>query len=58
MHVVGQSVEQSTGQTLGAEHACPLVEWQIAGDNRRASLIAVNAGVILRRLAGGKMHHS
>src|ERR1700724_4356093 len=41
MHVVGQSVEQSAGQTLGAEHARPLVEWQIAGDDRRASLIAV-----------------
>ena len=31
--VVGQSVEQRTGQPLGPEHAGPLVEWQIAGDD-------------------------
>ena len=31
--VVGQSVEQRTGQPLRSEHAGPLVEWQIAGDD-------------------------
>jgi hypothetical protein len=41
VHVVGQPIEQSAGQTFGAEHARPLVEWQIAGDDRRASLIAL-----------------
>ena len=31
--VVSQSVEQRTGQPLRPEHAGPLVEWQIAGDD-------------------------
>src|SRR5207249_10438669 len=35
--VVGQSVEQRTGQPLGPEHAGPLVEWQIAGDDGGAA---------------------
>src|ERR1700751_6272250 len=39
--VVGQSVEQRTGQPLGPEHAGPLVEWQIAGDNGGAALVAL-----------------
>jgi len=39
--VVGQSVEQRTGQPLGPEHAGPLVEWQIAGDDGGAALIAL-----------------
>ena len=36
--VVGQSVEQRTGQPLGPEHAGPLVEWQIAGEDGGAAL--------------------
>ena len=39
--VVSQSVEQRTGQPLRPEHAGPLVEWQIAGDEGRAALIAL-----------------
>ena len=39
--VVGQSVEQRTGQPLRPEHAGPLVEWQIAGDDGGAALIAL-----------------
>src|SRR6266850_2498136 len=39
--VVGQSVEQRTGQPLGPEHAGPLVEWQIAGDDGGAALVAL-----------------
>src|SRR5713226_4355515 len=39
--VVGQSVEQRTGQPLGSEHAGPLVEWQIAGDDGGAALVAL-----------------
>src|SRR5258708_36225931 len=39
--VVGQSVEQRTGQPLRPEHAGPLVEWQIAGNDGGAALIAL-----------------
>src|ERR1700724_4812903 len=39
--VVGQSVEQRTGQPLGPEHAGPFVEWQIAGDDGGAALVAL-----------------
>ena len=39
--VVGQSVEQRTGQPLRPEHAGPLVEWQIAGDDGGAALVAL-----------------
>ena len=39
--VVGQPVEQCTGQPLGPEHAGPLVEWQIAGDDDGAALVAL-----------------
>jgi hypothetical protein len=34
--VMGEAVEERTGQALGAEHAGPLVERQIAGDDDRA----------------------
>src|SRR4029077_9345750 len=39
--VVGQSVEQRTGQPLGPEHAGPFVEWQIAGDDGGAALVTL-----------------
>src|SRR5690348_6145817 len=39
--VVGQSVEQRTGQPLGPEHPGPFVEWQIAGDDCGAALVAL-----------------
>src|SRR5438876_5143115 len=39
--VVGQPIEQRAGQPLGPEHAGPLVERQIAGDDGRAALVAL-----------------
>jgi hypothetical protein len=39
--VMGEAVEERTGQALGAEHAGPLVEKQIAGDDDRAPLVAL-----------------
>src|ERR1700675_1195293 len=39
--VVSEPVEQSTGQALGGEHAGPLVEGQIAGDDDGAALVAL-----------------
>src|SRR5438128_7052867 len=41
MDVVGQPVEQRAGQPLGPEHAGPLVEGQIAGDEGGAALITL-----------------
>jgi hypothetical protein len=39
--VVGEPVEQRAGEALGAEHACPLVEGQVAGDDGRAALVSL-----------------
>ena len=55
--MVGQSVEQSTGQTLGAEYGRPLVERQIAGDDHRASLIALAEAVEQRFGSGLRQRH-
>src|SRR4051812_32509987 len=38
--VVGEPVEERAGEPLGAEHARPLVERQVAGDQDRAPLVA------------------
>src|SRR5271154_6972033 len=39
--VVGQPVEQRAGQPLGPEHAGPLVERQITGDEGGAALVTL-----------------
>src|SRR5207245_8131304 len=39
--VGGQPGEWRAGQRLGPEHAGPLVEWQIAGDNGGAARVAL-----------------
>ena len=36
-----EAVEERTGEPLGAEHGRPLVERQIARDQRAASLVAL-----------------
>ena len=41
VHVMGQPVEESAGQSLEAKDACPFVEGQIAGHDGRASFIAL-----------------
>src|SRR5947209_10122497 len=41
MDVVGEPIEQRAGQPLGPEHAGPLVERQIAGDDGGAALVAL-----------------
>ena len=53
LDVVGQSVEQRTGQPLGPEHAGPLVERQIAGDDGGASLVAL-AEDLKQQLGAGR----
>ncbi len=39
--MVGKAVEQRAGQPLGSEHAGPLVEWQVGGNDGRAALVAL-----------------
>ena len=39
--VVGEAVEESAGEALGAEHLGPFVEGQIGGDQGRAPLVAL-----------------
>ena len=41
VNVVGQPVEQGSSEPLGSEHRCPFIEWQIAGNQRAASLVAL-----------------
>jgi len=36
-----ETVEERAGQPLGDEYRCPLVEWQVAGDDRRAAFISL-----------------
>jgi hypothetical protein len=53
LDVVGQSVEQRTGQPLGPEHAGPFVEWQIASDDGGAALVAL-AEDLKQQLGAGR----
>ena len=41
VNVVGEAVEQRSGQALGGEHAGPFIEGQIAGNDDRAALVAL-----------------
>ena len=41
VNVVGEAIEQRAGQALGGEHAGPLVEGQIAGDDDGAAFVAL-----------------
>jgi hypothetical protein len=41
VNVVSKAIEQRDGESLGGEHAGPLVEGQVADDDNRAALIAL-----------------
>jgi len=41
VNVVGKAIEQRASKALGGEHAGPLVEGQVAGDDNRAALVAL-----------------
>src|SRR5215213_5657434 len=41
VHMVSEPIKQGSGEPLGAEHAGPLVERQIASHNHRAALVAL-----------------
>ncbi len=51
--VVGETIEQRAGEPLGGEHAGPLVEGQIAGDDNRAALVALAEDLEQQLGAGG-----
>ena len=53
MDVVGETVEQGAGQPLAAEDLGPFVEWQIAGHQRGAALVALvrSSFMMIRSLA-------
>ena len=51
--VVGEPIEQRTGQPLGAEHAGPFVERQIAGNDGGAALVAL-AEYLEQQLGAGR----
>ena len=39
--MMGETVEQRTGEAFRAEHGCPFIEWQVAGDQSGAAFIAL-----------------
>src|SRR5271156_3187980 len=41
VNVMGEPIEQRAGQSFGPEHAGPLVEREVAGDDDRAALVAL-----------------
>ena len=41
VNVVSKAIEQRASGALGGEHAGPLVEGQVAGDDNRAALVAL-----------------
>ena len=36
-----ETIEQRASETLISEHACPLVEWQVRRNDRRAAFVAL-----------------
>ena len=55
--VVGDAVEQCAGEPLGAEDLGPLVEGQVAGDQRRGALVALADGLEEQLGAGLRQRH-
>lgn len=55
--VVGEPVEQGAGEALGAEHACPLVEGQIAGHDGAGALVALGEHLEQELGAGLRQWH-
>ena len=55
--MVGQAVEKGAGEALGTEHRCPLIEWQVAGDERGTAFIALAEDLEEQlRTDGGERH--
>ena len=57
--MVGQTVQESAGEPLGAWHLGPLVEGQVGGDEDRASLVALAEDLEQQLCAGlGERHEA
>ena len=52
MDVMREAIEKRAGQPLGDEDGRPLVEWQIARDDRRAALISLTEDLEQQFCAG------
>src|SRR5437016_14518613 len=57
MDVVGQPIEQRAGQPLGPEHAGPLVERQIAGDEGGAAFVTLAEDLEQELCSGRRQGH-
>jgi hypothetical protein len=57
MDVMREAVEECAGQSLGAEHAGPFVERQVAGDQRAATLVALREDLKQQLGAGRRQRH-
>jgi len=55
--VVGDAIEQCAGEPFGAEDLGPLVEWQVAGDQRRGALVALADGLEEQLGSGLRQRH-
>ena len=55
--VVGEPVQQSAGEPLGAEDLGPFVEGQVAGDERRVAFVALADGLEEQLGAGLRQRH-
>jgi len=55
--VVGELVENGAGQAFGTEHAGPLVERQVAGDDGRTALVALGEHLEQQLGAGLRQRH-
>ena len=55
--VVSEPVEQGAGQALGAEHGCPLVEGQVAGDDGGAAFVPLGEHLKQQLGAGLRQRH-
>ena len=55
--MVGEPIEQCAGEALGGEHAGPLVEGQVAGDDGRAALVALAEDLEQQLGAGRRQRH-
>ena len=54
---MGEAVEERAGEALGAEHGCPLVEWQVAGHQGAAALVALTEDLEQQFGTGWRQRH-
>src|ERR1019366_7034825 len=57
VNVVSKAIEQRASGALGGEHAGPLVEGQVAGDDNRAALVALAEDLEQQLCAGRRQRN-